>query len=60
MGSAQAKQFAEQRYWPLLITYFKALKKTNRGISNSHDQYCSKFNLSPIAPVGKGLKGTLR
>ena len=24
-------------------------------MNNMHEQYCSKFNLSPIAPVGEGL-----
>ena len=33
----------------------KPWKKINRGISNSHSQYYSKFNLSPIAPVGERL-----
>ena len=50
MGSAQAKQFFLHNVTDacsLLVS--RPWKKINS------DQYCSKFNLSPIAPVGEGL-----
>ena len=27
-------------------------------MSNMHEQYCGKLNLSPVAPVGEGLKNS--
>ena len=49
MGSFHAKQFLlhDTRAYTLLIS--RPWKKIHR------DQYCSKFNLSTIAPAGEGL-----
>ena len=48
MGSFQAKQFS--LHVIRAYTLFQGL-----GKKISHDHYCSKFNLSTIAPVGEGL-----
>ena len=49
MGSAQAKQFLLHVTGACSLLISRPWKKINR------DQYCSKFNLSPIPPVGEGL-----
>ena len=49
MGSFQAKQFHCTLLGPTRYLFQGLGKKINR------DQYCSKFNLSTIAPVGEGL-----
>ena len=50
MGSFQAKPFHCTLLGPTHYLFQGVGKKINR------DQYCSKFNLSTIAPVGEGLK----
>ena len=49
MGSFQAKPFHCTLLGPTHYLFPGVGKKINR------DQYCSKFNLSTIAPVGEGL-----
>ena len=49
MGSLQAKQFLLHVTSAYTLLFSRPWKKINR------DQYCSKFNLSTIAPVGEGL-----
>ena len=49
MGSFQAKQFLLHVTSAYTLLISRPWKKINR------DQYCSKFNLSAIPPVGEGL-----
>ena len=49
MGSFQTKQFLLHVISAYTLLFARPWKKINR------DQYCSKFNLSTIAPVGEGL-----
>ena len=49
MDSFQTKQFLLHVTSAYTLLISRPWKKINR------DQYCSKFNLSAIAPVGEGL-----
>ena len=49
MGSVQAKQFLLH----VTSTYTLLISRPWKKING--DQYCSKFNLSPITPIGEGL-----